>query len=65
MKGKATEELPAEPALTIEELAAKLNVKPWQLEGLKAAYGWGAGKRLTESEFREKLTAWLSGPTAR
>lgn len=53
------------PDPTIEELAEKLDVKAWQLAGLKAAHGWGAGKRLPEAEFREKLSAWLSGPTAR
>lgn len=50
---------------TIEELAQKLGVKGWALEGVKKAYGWGQGKRLPEAEFREKMETWLSGPMHR
>lgn len=50
---------------TIEELATRLNVKPWIMVGLKTANRWGAGKRLTEAEFIAARDAWLTAPMGR
>lgn len=55
----------ADPEETIEDLAARNKVPNWVMSGLKAAYNWGAGKRLTEKEFLEKRDAWLKGPMSR
>lgn len=50
---------------TVEELAERLGVKPWQMAGLLRAQGWAPGKRVSEKEFQAKLVAWLNGPMAR
>jgi len=57
---KAQDEL-----FTIEALAEKLQVKPWIMAGLKAAYNWGAGKMVSEKEFISKRDTWLNGPLCR
>lgn len=64
-KVAGTEPQAGAPNPTIEELAEKLGVKTWALEGAKRAYGWGAGKRLPESDFRAQIEAWLKGPMHR
>lgn len=72
-KSKAQEEqlpdkpVPAKvkPEPTIEELAQALKVPAWALAGMKRAYGFGAGKQMSESEFKNKLDKWLKGPMAR
>lgn len=50
---------------TIEELAKKHNLKPWVFSGIKAAYGWGQGKRMKENEFLKAVESWLKGPMCR
>lgn len=62
-KARAEASLAQNP--TVEELAARLNVPPWQMAGLLKAQRWAPGKRVTEREFKAKLTAWLNGPMAR
>jgi hypothetical protein len=50
---------------TIEELAQKHNVPSWTLVGMKAAFGWGAGKKMSEADFMKAKDEWLSGPMRR
>ncbi|NHM25460.1 hypothetical protein G7K71_08625 [Desulfofundulus sp. TPOSR] len=58
-------EFPQGELLTIEELAARHSVPAWTMAGLKVAMAWGQGKRVSEQEFLEALTKWLSGPMSR
>ena len=53
-------------AVPLDTLAERLGVKPHVLAGLKAERGWDAGTRVTEKEFRARLSEWLGGrPSAR
>lgn len=50
---------------TVDELAEKLGLKPWQKAGLFKAQGWAPGKRVSEQDFRTALAVWMKGPMAR
>ncbi|OUM99978.1 MAG: hypothetical protein BAA04_01635 [Firmicutes bacterium ZCTH02-B6] len=72
MSGKtkeAKENVRSQPAATLEptvdELAERLGLKPWQKAGLFRAQGWAPGKRVSEQEFKAKLAAWMKGPMSR
>ncbi|MTI82741.1 MAG: hypothetical protein FH756_02345 [Firmicutes bacterium] len=54
-----------EPTFTIEDLAQKHPTPAWVMAGLKTAYGWGEGKKLTEKQFIEAKDKWLRGPMRR
>lgn len=47
----------------IEDIAARLGVKPGVLNGLLLRNGWAYGHQITEAAFQKELKAWLSGPT--
>jgi uncharacterized protein YjcR len=67
-KSKSKDDVKVDVAVqdpTVEELAERLGVKPWQIAGLMKAQGWAPGKRIDESEFKAKLAAWTNGPMAR
>ncbi len=71
MMGKKASEVNAdkknagEPTYTIEDLAQKHPTPAWVMAGLKAACGWGEGKKLTEKQFLDAKNKWLSGPMRR
>lgn len=55
----------AETMLTIEEWDEIHHTPAWVAAGLKAAYGWGMGKKLTRRQYTEAKEKWLSGPMRR
>ncbi|MCL6612628.1 MAG: hypothetical protein K6T66_13925 [Peptococcaceae bacterium] len=61
-KKKTATQDSGEEMFTIEDLAERLRVPVWVMAGLKAAYGWGEGKMLTESQFVKEKDAWLARP---
>lgn len=61
----APETASAPETLPVEELAQRLGTPAWTLRGTMAAYGWAAGKHLTESEFKAAVQNWLAAPMGR
>lgn len=59
---KDAKNAPAEDLAAIEDLARKHNLPGWVLAGAATAYGWGEGKRLSESEFLKAVERWLRRP---
>ncbi|MFZ5826504.1 MAG: hypothetical protein ACOY94_19600 [Bacillota bacterium] len=65
---KATGTTPAETSesqdqlRTIEDLAKQAKTPDWVLAGAKVHYGWGAGKKMTEQEYRKAISRWLGSP---
>lgn len=51
------------PKENIEDIAARLGVKPGVLNGLLLRNGWAYGHQITEAAFQKELKAWLNGPT--
>ncbi len=47
---------------TIEELAAKQNLRPSILAGMKMSYGWAEGLAMTEDDFNKAKNNWLKRP---
>mgnify|MGYP005838633067 FL=1 len=50
---------------TIEELAAKHATPSWVFAGVKVAQGWGAGKRVSEAEYKRAVDQFKRGPMCR
>ena len=48
-----------EAVVPIDTLAADLGISPPVLAGMKTAFGWTPGTRITRSEFAGKVKAWL------
>lgn len=47
---------------TIEALAKAAGTPDWVLAGATVHYGWGAGKEMTEQEYRKAIDRFLSSP---
>lgn len=62
MAKDATKDAPAEDLVAIEDLALAHALPAWVVAGAKAAYGWGEGKRIAESEFLRLVERWLRRP---
>lgn len=60
--GKAKQAEAAKNLYTIGELAAKQNLRPSILVGMKSSYGWADGLAMTEEEFDKAKKDWLKRP---
>ena len=51
-------------AAPVDTLADELGISPPVLAGMKTAFGWTPSKRITRSEFAEKVKAWLGASSS-
>jgi len=61
-KEKAPARKPEPELHTIEELARQVGTPPWILAGAKVHYGWGAGKQMSEAEYRRAIDRFRRSP---
>ncbi|GAB6100436.1 hypothetical protein JCM16358_23150 [Halanaerocella petrolearia] len=50
-----------EKLITIEELAKKHDIPGYVMAGVKQRNNWGQGKKVSESDFKEKVKSFLKG----
>lgn len=60
MASKKDEETLNERLIPVEELGKDL--PDWVMAGVKMRYKWGAGKAITEKEFKDAVDRFIKGP---
>ncbi|QGP91705.1 hypothetical protein MGLY_10470 [Neomoorella glycerini] len=61
-RGSKKQNEPEKKLYPIEELAAKQNLRPSILAGMKMSYGWADGLAMTDEDFNKAKDDWLKRP---